>query len=128
MVQFLNEHPDRPYDLHYIWDTTMIELELQQTNMTDQQFADYLNHNVTPPEAQQWTSDMNVVDWANGSNALAVSCAYKGIPAQGAVIDMNYVKTSTAVINMQLSKAGVRLAAILNKIFDPSSQTTVLHY
>ncbi|HTV47061.1 MAG TPA: S1/P1 nuclease [Phycisphaerae bacterium] len=128
MVQFLDQHPDYPYNLHYIWDTTMIEMELQQMNMTDRQFADYLNHNITPQQAQQWTSDMNVVDWANESNALAVSCAYKGIPAKGAVIDMNYVKNSTAVINMQLEKAGVRLAAVLNKIFDPSIQTTVLHY
>ena len=58
-------------------------------------------------------------DWANESHDLSISVVYKGVAADGPPpkLDQAYVDAAGKVIDQQLQRAGVRLAAILNDIW-----------
>jgi nuclease S1 len=61
---------------------------------------------------------LDPVDWANESLKLAYSNAY-AIPKNGKLGDAYYGQ-NIIVVNQRLAIAGVRLAAVLNDIYDPA--------
>lgn len=109
---------DRPRatNLHSVWDSAIL-LEHKGTTR-NAAYADSLNAQVRPEQAAEWMKG-TPEDWANESHAVAVDVVYKGVPADGPPpkLDQKYVDAAGAIVDLQLQRGGVRLAAILNNIF-----------
>jgi hypothetical protein len=138
------QHDDFFPNLHAIWDTDILQGMLAGHDMTLEQFADYLDHRYQPRWAV-WTKGQPV-DWAWEGHDLAVT-AYRALPAfvprdatvqvpscadnnhVGArmaelhiVLGERYDNVSRPIVEEQLTKAGLRLAALLNSILGSSGQ------
>ncbi|MFG1496983.1 S1/P1 nuclease [Saccharospirillum sp. HFRX-1] len=70
---------------------------------------------ITDEEAQQWLSSMSVVDWAWETHQIAMEVAYP-LAVRGEY-DAAYRREALPVLEVQLKKAAVRLAALLNTIY-----------
>jgi hypothetical protein len=110
--------------LHHVWDSSELELLMKHVNITDDRvFAGILMAGIKPAEADKWArASVDQIAWE--SYKLAVSKVYRGIPFQNfcdnqkpapLVTDLTsaYENDGTKVVREQLTKAGVRLAAIL---------------
>jgi hypothetical protein len=110
--------------LHHVWDSSELELLMNHANITDDRvFAGILMAGIKPAEAEKWArASVDQIAWE--SYKLAVSKVYRGIPFQNfcgnqkpapLVTDLTsaYENDGTKVVREQLTKAGVRLAAIL---------------
>ncbi len=98
-------------NLHHLWDTELV----QQAGGTDAAaFAQRLDQAVTPANIAALAAG-SPVDWANETHAAAVSVAYGALP-ENADADLAgaYADTARSVVDSQLLKAGLRLAALLN--------------
>ena len=88
------------------------------------QCAEELGEKITPEIADGWHVDFEaelvdeVAGWANEGRGLAADNAYRGVPADAEVTDLDeqYVEQATPVVEQQLMKAGVRLAELLNAL------------
>ena len=57
-------------------------------------------------------------DWANESFSVAAKEIYARIPSHGPVrLPRDYARRENAVVRLQLARAGIRLATLLNRIF-----------
>ena len=65
-------------------------------------------------------STLDPVDWATESYQLAISNAYD-VPKDGR-LGQDYFDKNIPVVNDRLSIAGVRLALLLNVIFDETKE------
>jgi hypothetical protein len=92
-----------------VWDTSI----LQRAGLAWPDSADALNAEISPAQASQWES-LNVLGWANESYRQAEALAYR-LPA-GKRIRSTYFNRAKAVSRLQLKRAGVRLAHLLNQI------------
>ena len=105
-------------NLHKVWDTSI----LQRAGLVWPGSADALNAEIGPAQASQWES-LNVLSWANESYRHAEVIAYR-LPA-GKRIRATYFNRAKAVSRLQIKRAGVRLAYLLNQIaagtLDPAS-------
>lgn len=105
--------PDR-MNLHRVWDSDLAERALTE-----------------PPAITPWAEGKrrslsvgSVADWARESWDISRTIAYpelKGYPdtcpagsKQRAGIDASYIKTATPAVRLQVERAGVRLAMLLN--------------
>lgn len=61
------------------------------------------------------TKTISVVDWAMESHRIANDCAYTF--SEDRMLGAEYSKINVAVVDQQLTKAGVRLAKVLNEAF-----------
>jgi hypothetical protein len=72
---------------------------------------------ISKAQEQQWQSG-TLADWAQESFGVAKNDAYGPLPdpnARGTFrLSDDYVATATEDVALQLSKAGVRLASVLN--------------
>ena len=106
---------DLGVSLHHVWDH---ELFYGETG-TLAAVADRLAVEVTPAQRREWASG-TVEDWVNQTHALARRVAYgmlpKGQPLQrrGIVISLRYEAEARNAVELQMKRAGVRLAALLN--------------
>jgi nuclease S1 len=98
-------------NLHWIWDTGL----LRDINQNPRAFAAELESHITNEERKEWESG-SIEDWALDAHRIARRVAYgdlsKGHPA---VITLMYRHEADPVIELQLEKAGVRLAYVLNR-------------
>jgi hypothetical protein len=99
--------------LHHYWDTEFV----QNLGGTDPNVvANTLIGSITDAQVQQWSAG-TPSDWAQESFAAARDHAYV-LPTPGAdgtyTLSSAYVQDATQVVSIQLQKAGVRLAMILN--------------
>jgi hypothetical protein len=127
-------------NLHGIWDTDIIEHFAK--GQTAQQIADDLDRKFTT-RISAWESKPNDLSaWAWESHQLAEDVAYGALPVKIAIetptpvnscsddnhistrmLQLNeqladpYLNSSETVIQEQLTKAGVRLAAVLNALW-----------
>lgn len=103
--------------LHAVWDMNLIEKTLHDRNLTAAELADQFNHAVTPSQIQAWTAG-TPADWAWESHRLAVNEIYATIPESDHVqpLDDAYIAKSQRLVAEQLTKAGVRLADLLNQL------------
>jgi hypothetical protein len=108
---------DHTVSLHAYWDTAVLE-PLRRDPVAA---ARALEAKITPVEKASWTKG-TPADWARESNGLARSIAYTiGSPAgcgSGATpiaLSAAYQWRAQAVARMQLEKAAVRLAAVINR-------------
>ena len=103
-----------PGSLHHYWDTVFVA----RLGANETEIAQRLIAGITPSERAKWSSG-TPTDWAMESFAVAKSHAYGLLPAASAAkhyeLPAAYVADATTVTAQQLSKAGVRLAYVLNQ-------------
>ncbi len=116
-VSFLN---GRPTNLHAVWDDDIIDYALRQSR---QSVAEYASQLSTRANRGNISSQGPVTKWALEAHALAWGAYYSGNnfmyrdPAKVWNIDKSYYDKNKAVLDNQMMRAGVRLAAHLNDIF-----------
>jgi hypothetical protein len=100
-------------NLHHYWDTEFVaRLGSSATSVAQQLIA-----NISDAERVQWARG-TAADWARESFIVAKSQAYGMLPAADSsrhyLLSTAYVSDATTVTRQQLSRAGVRLAFVLN--------------
>lgn len=103
--------------LHAFWDTQFV----QALGADPRAAATRLEAQITPQEAAEWAQG-TPERWALEAYGASKAVAYGGLPApdSGGVYQLNaaYETKAEATVAAQLSKAGVRLAAVLNEALD----------
>ncbi|GLJ33499.1 hypothetical protein SUGI_0673850 [Cryptomeria japonica] len=112
-------------NLHHVWDTLLIETALKDFYDSDLAlFTQGLQTNIT----DSWSNDVSTWEKSStkglacpnpyGMESVGLACnwAYKDAPADSVLKD-DYFLSRLPVIEEQLAKGGVRLAATLNRIF-----------
>lgn len=105
---------DRDTNLHSIWDGSLMNSGHAWTYTEWQHQLDRL-----PAEQEAAETAGNVDDWARQTYDIATR-VYDYFP-QGAKVSYNEIAAWTPTIEQQLLRGGLRLARILNAIFDPES-------
>ena len=98
-------------NLHSLWDSGMI----RRTKKGWSEYATELAAHITPQQRIQFGT-VDPVAWATESHKLAVSNAYD-VPKDGR-LGQDYLDKNIPVVNDRLSMAGVRLAVLLNAVFE----------
>ena len=108
-------HPD---NLHWVWDTGLV----QEINPDAKALAAMLGRRITEQDRTAWEQG-NIPDWVMEAHRLAQTAAYRRSWIAGAPrLDPAYDADAEDVIKLQLEKAAVRLAYVLNRrLGDPSS-------
>jgi hypothetical protein len=104
-------------ELHGYWDKQFVEA----VGRPPSALADQLIAQITPEQAAQW-GEGTVDDWAWEAFNIAYEVAYGEPPLSAAapqVLDAAYVARAERAVALQLSRAGIRLAAVLNRALDP---------
>lgn len=104
----------RDANLHGIWDGSIMNSGHSWSYTEWQQQLDRLN-----PVAEAQTTSGNIDDWAKETYLIATS-VYDYFP-EGCKVSYDEVATWTPVIEGQILRGGLRLARVLNAIFDPES-------
>jgi hypothetical protein len=125
-VTYLGKEQDdnqKQYNLHRVWDDNLV-----REGKGDLKLSDYirrLDAAIVAEEARQWQKN-DVASWAWEGHQIAVASTYRQadgkteLPRQGPVkLDEAYVSKNKTIVKNQLQKAGIRLAFVLNRAFDP---------
>ena len=96
-------------NLHTVWDSKIIDNE----QLSWSEMADWLGRRITPEQLTRWNTPDPLV-WISESVAVRERI-YPVDPA----LSYAYVYMARPIVDEQLEKAGVRLAAYLNVIFAP---------
>lgn len=99
----------KPTKLHAVWDSSIIEK--QQLSYTE--YADFLN-NYDVDTINAWQST-EYLDWAKDAKAHRQNVY--DFPKDNE-LGYQYAYKNTPILNEQMSKAGIRLAGMLNSIFN----------
>jgi hypothetical protein len=110
--------------LHQVWDTKEVDLLMADYNVTDEHtLADALIESISPTDAEKWArATPEEIAWE--SYNIAVTRVYPAVPYHDFCGDQEsasiktdlslpYEEEGTRVVQLQLMKAGVRLAAML---------------
>jgi hypothetical protein len=104
----------RSNTLHHDWDTEFVA----RLGGNETEIAQRLIAQITPAERSRWSAGAPA-DWAMESYSVAKSHTYGLLPAPKPAnhyhLSAGYVSDATTVTAEQLSKAGVRLALLLNR-------------
>lgn len=111
------KHFGKDSNLHAVWDGSILE---SGHRWSYSEWRDQLDR-ATPME-QAIICSGNLDDWARHTYEIAQE-VYKAFP-DGQQISYGHVAKWTPVIEEQLLKAGLRLAHLLNTIFDPTYPRT----
>jgi hypothetical protein len=103
----------KPTNLHFVWDVSLIDARTFFWG----EYADALMRDVVPNERGLLQDPGRAEEWANEAHALGLTVAYD-LPADG-IITHAYEQRAMAVIDRQLARSGLRLAAVLNAAFAP---------
>ncbi len=106
-VTFLGQYTN----LHSAWDYSLV----QSGNVN---IASCLAANKFTPSELQEIKQSTVFDWMNESMQLVDYCYY---PENSNALDSNYLQTRLPIVQQQLLKAGLRLAAVLEMYFGDKS-------
>jgi len=96
----------RPDNLHWVWDTGLLD----HINRKPEALAAELESTITPEDRAEWTKG-TIEDWVIEGHRLAQTVAYGDLGSQNPT---PITPTYEPVIELQLQKAGVRLAYLLN--------------
>ncbi len=102
----------RETKLHTIWDTNLPEAAHKWSYTEWQQQLDRLS-----PEQNEAIIAGNIDDWAKESVSIAADI-YQSTP-DGKNVSYNEIAAAAPIIEQQLLKGGLRLAHLLNIIYDP---------
>lgn len=121
--EIIATHPLPGGNLHHYWDTEFV----QQLGTDPNTVANTLLAQITDAERLGWTQG-TVEDWAQESFAVARDHVFATLPAPTSAhhykLTQAYIDDATAVVGVQLQRAGVRLAWLLNNALAPVSQCT----
>jgi hypothetical protein len=121
-VSFFGQRDNPPYgllNLHAVWDVHMVQRLAAERGGE----GAIVSAPVGAADRAAWERG-SIADWIAESHRLAVDVAYSFLPARlscggkvrGVVaIDQAYYSRAAPVVEMQIRKAGLRLAAILNR-------------
>jgi hypothetical protein len=98
-------------NLHALWDYGLIA----QTGLPWQRYAAVLGRDISRVDRHLWSGN-NVISWANESYSITEDTVYE-FPLMTDVEDEYYYR-NIQTVERQLKKAGIRLANLLNGIFD----------
>ncbi len=98
-------------NLHEVWDSDIIE----RAHRPWKEYADELTRRMSEDQRKAWSS-LDPARWATESHKLALTHAY-AVGPEGA-LDEAYLDRARPVVEERLTAAGVRLAGLLNSIFD----------
>jgi hypothetical protein len=100
----------RPDNLHWVWDTGL----LQHIGRNPAAFAAELEGRITPQDKAEWQKG-SIEDWVMEGHRLAQTVAYGDLGNENpAPMTPEYERQADAVIELQLQRAGVRLAYLLD--------------
>ncbi len=123
LQKVVNAETGRTDNLHSYWDRQLIQTLVLALGRDARSAGLALNRAITPAEASDWASG-DAPAWAQQSSALARAVAYdfSGLRrvfdpqgGQAPYLDSVYEQRALPVVRGQLSKAGLRLAAMLNE-------------
>lgn len=112
----------RPTTLHKLWDSDLLDRRLRERRGRGSRWkahAQSLADSVTPGQRAQWTASRDPSDWASESLDLARTHTFD--VREDAALGDAYYDASIGVVDVRLQQSGVRLAALLNAIFDPAA-------
>ena len=98
-------------NLHSVWDEELVEFE----KLSFTEYANYLNH-FTSDEKKNWETG-SFIDWAKESQDLRPK-VYDYNANESINLSYEYNYKVKPIIELRLKQAGLRLAYVLNKIFD----------
>jgi hypothetical protein len=101
----------KPDNLHWTWDTWLLE----RINRNPEALAAELESRITPQDRVKWAKG-TLEDWVMEGHRLAQTVAYAELGTDNpAPITDAYERQADPVIEIQLEKAGVRLAYVLDR-------------
>ncbi|XP_071689650.1 endonuclease 4-like [Rutidosis leptorrhynchoides] len=119
----------RKTNLHHVWDSDIIESAMKEFYDKD---IDVMISAIEKNITDTWSNDIS--SWANctsgeevcpdpwASESIKCSCNYAYRNATpGSTLGDEYFLSRLPIVEMRLAQGGVRLAATLNRIFDPYS-------
>jgi hypothetical protein len=102
----------RRSSLHRVWDGDVVEA----LGFDGGRVADALERSITPAQRKAWAFG-TPAQWANEAHAIARDHIYPPLGGRDQLrLPPDYPKAETAITRAQLSKAGVRLAWLLNGV------------
>lgn len=100
-------HPD---NLHWVWDTGL----LQHLGRNPRALAADLDRRITGQDLDEWERG-SILDWANEAHQIARAVAYGDLGSGNPTsITTAYEQEVDPTVELQLERAGVRLAWLLN--------------
>jgi len=99
-------------NLHSLWDTKMLEHQ----GLTYEQLAEKYDH-IPEAQIQQWQSD-SLIKWIWESYQISSMLYAEVDTLKDHTITNDYYQQHLPIIQERIEKAGVRLAGLLNKLFD----------
>lgn len=109
----------RPTNLHSIWDTPLLLETLRREGARERLLRE------APPAERQRDSAGGPEDWVWDSHRLSRDVAYAALPpGRPALIEDEYAERAYPVIEEQIRRAGLRLAAILERTFAQAPPAT----
>jgi hypothetical protein len=111
-VSFTENGHQRTDRLHAVWDSAV----LRRAGITTIADADALNAEITPAQVTEWAT-FTIADWAAEAHGLARLHAYTkpdSTPVtDGDTLDDAYFAAASDAVKLQLKRAGVRLATLI---------------
>ena len=108
----------QPVNVHYLWDRLVVDPLVAGRDPL--RAARALTEALQPAEVDGWKADLSPVSWANESNRLAraIYAELRTFPVSRDTILLpgDYAESQRARTTEALGKAGVRLAALLDRI------------
>lgn len=124
-VSFFGERDNPPYgsmNLHAIWDVHLVRRLIAENGGEDA----IVSSPIADADRAAWERG-SVSDWVEESNRVAMTLVYRALPVEFSctrgthrdtlAIDQDYYAQAAPVIEVQIRKAGVRLARVLNEVF-----------
>jgi hypothetical protein len=103
----------RRTNLHRVWDEDVVEA----LGPDPDRVAADIEKTLTPKDKAGFAAG-TLADWANESFAVAAKQIYAHLPSRGPVrLPRDYARRQDAVVRLQLARAGIRLATLLNQIY-----------
>ena len=96
-----------------VWETGILAPAVQGD---ERGYALRIVNSITVCDFAKWRGG-SAADWANESHAVAQRVIYGALPHEPGLIPVSYERSALPVVNEQLEKSGVRLAAVLNVVY-----------
>jgi len=103
-------HPSSKTNLHKVWDTDMIKMKMK----TEADYSNDLVSEIKDHDVSEWSAVTDPKIWVDESQSY-LDEVYK---FEGKHIDKEYYNAHIATVDLRLSQSGVRLANLLNSIFE----------
>ena len=105
----------RRTNLHAVWDVDVV----RALGRSPEEISAQLEREITPADMRMWQMG-NGLDWAIESFRIASRDIYGKLSGSGGtdasiILSPDYTASESAVVRLQLEKAGVRLAWVLNE-------------